>query len=74
MRLWWGGCWGAYRSGPTGRFRFCRALTQGFTLGYFHILPTGRIGGRRFVVSHSCPDIFLEKRVKDGAPSSMGLG
>ena len=29
------------RSGPTGRGGWGWALTQGFTLGYYHVLPTG---------------------------------
>ena len=31
-----------FRAGPTGRRGGWGTLTQGFTLGYFHLLPNGR--------------------------------
>ena len=48
-----------------------RTVTHGFTMGYFHILPDGRMEEPEsrwlgFVVSHP----WRKVRVKDGAPGT----
>ena len=53
---------------PYGALWICGALTQGFTLGYFHILPTGRIGGWGV---RGLPPISRWDCEMDGAPEGI---